>query len=81
MHLAERTQWRITAKILWAFDIVRAEDPSTGKPYAIDPEAYREGLNHCPLPFKATFRPRSKEHLKTIAAEAAKGRDFLQEYD
>jgi cytochrome P450 len=81
MHLAERTQWRITAKILWAFDIVRVIDPTTGKPFPIDNESYNEGLNHCPKPFKVTFKPRSKEHLKVLAAESQKGLAFLKEYE
>jgi len=81
MHLAERTQWRITAKLLWAFDIEREIDPETGKPVEIDAGAYHEGISHCPKPFKVKFVSRSKKHRDVILKEFQSSREFLQAYE
>ena len=47
----------------------------------LDIFAYGESENMRPLPFKARFIPRSKEQESLILNEAAKARDFLQQYD
>lgn len=80
MHLAERTQWHMTAKILWAFDILRDTDPATWKIVDIDPDAYHEDISHCPGPFKVKFMPRSQKHADTIEKEAENGVDYLKVY-
>ncbi|EXJ84068.1 hypothetical protein A1O3_04735 [Capronia epimyces CBS 606.96] len=81
IHLAERTQWRIAAKLLWAFDILPGLDPATGKPVKLDPNHYVEGLLHGPAPFKCIFKPRSQTHVDIITRELAAARRFLAPYE
>jgi hypothetical protein len=81
MHLAERTQWRITAKLLWAFDIERKIDPDTGIAVDIDDEAYHEGISHCPKPFKVNFVSRSEAHRGVILKEFQSVQEFLRAFE
>jgi cytochrome P450 len=69
VHLAERNQWRIVSKLIWAFKIEEPVDPKTGKAISLDPEDYSSGLLHCPNPYKVIFKPRSKAHIATIIRE------------
>jgi cytochrome P450 len=39
IHMGERTVWRMTAKILWAFEIKHAAD-AEGKEVVLDPDNY-----------------------------------------
>jgi cytochrome P450 len=68
IHLAERNQWRIAAKVLWAFEIIEPTDPKTGQGI-LDVDAYTEGLLHAPLPYQVIFKPRSEAHIATIRRE------------
>ncbi|EXL55999.1 hypothetical protein FOCG_03713 [Fusarium oxysporum f. sp. radicis-lycopersici 26381] len=68
MHLAERTQWRAIAKILWAFDIELAVDPATGQKIVPGPEAFKEGIAHGPKPFKVVFKLAVK-HILILSSE------------
>ncbi|RKK20882.1 hypothetical protein BFJ66_g7373 [Fusarium oxysporum f. sp. cepae] len=68
MHLAERTQWRAIAKILWAFDIELAVNPATGQKIVPDPEAFKEGIAHGPKPFKVVFKLAVK-HILILSSE------------
>jgi hypothetical protein len=81
IHLAERTQWRIAAKLLWAFDIQAPIDPKTGKRFKLDPDAYVEGLLHGPAPFEVIFTPRSQAHIDIINAELPNAENFLKPYE
>lgn len=81
VHLAERTQWRIAAKLLWAFEISPGLDSATGKPVQLDPDAYNEGLLHGPAPFKCMFKPRSQAHIDIIKAGLPNAQKFLQPYE
>lgn len=77
IHLAERTQWRLNARLLWAFEIQRVIDPETGKPVPIDVNAYHEGIAHTPKKFPVIFKPRSQAHIDTIKREMANANQFL----
>jgi hypothetical protein len=68
VHLAERNQWRIVAKLIWAFEIKEPVD-STGKTISLDAEDYTTGLLHAPNPYKVIFKPRSPAHIATIERE------------
>jgi cytochrome P450 len=81
IHLAERNQWRIAAKVLWAFEIQEPTDPITGEVQHLDPAAYTEGLLHAPLPYKAVFKPRSKAHAETIRKEYATAIKTLKQWE
>lgn len=81
MHLAERTQWRITAKLLWAFDIERDIDETTGKLVEIDAEAYHEGISHCPKPFRVRFVSRGEGYRRAILEEFGRSGEVLRGYE
>jgi len=81
MHLAERTMWRMVAKLLWSFDIEHAIDPATGDTVPIDADNFKEGISHSPRPFRAVFCPRSQAHIATINREAALGAEKLRAYE
>ncbi|KAH8654828.1 cytochrome P450 [Ilyonectria robusta] len=81
MHLAERTQWRAIAKLLWAFDIELPTDPATGNKVIPDPENYKEGIAHGPKPFKVVFKPRSQKHVNLIRGDVLESLKVLQAYE
>jgi hypothetical protein len=81
MHLAERSMWRITAKLLWAFEFSEPIDPVTGKVQPIDPSAYTSANLVCPLPFKVNIKPRSDAHVTVIRRELDSAAEFLSQYD
>lgn len=66
IHLAERTQWRMLASLLWAFRIEHAVDERLGKKIEIDIEAYEEKLITGPKAFQVRFTPRSQRHIHVI---------------
>ncbi|KAJ6011550.1 cytochrome P450 [Penicillium sp. IBT 35674x] len=80
MHLAERTQWRAIAKLLWAFTIELPVDAS-GKKIIPDPEAYKEGIAHGPLPYQVVFKPRSQEHVDVIMKDCEQSLKLLQQWE
>lgn len=65
VHLAERNQWRIVAKLLWAFEIQEPKD-ADGKTIPLDINDYSNGLLHAPNPYKVIFKPRSQQHVDTV---------------
>jgi hypothetical protein len=81
MHLAERTQWRAIAKLLWGFNIELPVDPTTGQKIIPDPEAYKEGIAHGPLPYKVIFKPRSQKHVDVIMQEVRESLKMLQKWE
>ncbi|OCK74678.1 putative cytochrome P450 oxidoreductase [Lepidopterella palustris CBS 459.81] len=81
IHFAERNQWRIAAKILWAFDILEPLDPVTGEIQPLDTNHYAPGLLMTPLPFKVRLVPRSPEHEATIKSELDAALEFLSPWE
>lgn len=81
MHLAERTQWRMLARLLWAFRIEPAIDETTGKEVKIDTNAYEEKLLAGPKPFHARFTPRSQQHVERIREELEAVGDLLKRWE
>jgi hypothetical protein len=81
IHLAERTQWRMTATMLWAFKIEPAIDEKTGKPIEVDLKAYTHGFLAQPLPFKARFTVRSEKHAETIRKSYKSVEAFLKKWE
>ncbi|EXJ84075.1 hypothetical protein A1O3_04742 [Capronia epimyces CBS 606.96] len=73
--------WRITSKLLWAFDISEPIDPATGKTIPLDPNAYNPGITQAPLPFKVRIVPRSKEHMAALQKELRSALDFLAPFE
>ncbi|KAF2768278.1 cytochrome P450 [Teratosphaeria nubilosa] len=81
IHLAERTQWRLTSKLLWAFEVQRVIDPETKKPIPIDVTQYHEGIAHCPKPYQIALVPRSQNHIDTLMRTVNEAQDFLRAWD
>lgn len=80
IHLAERNQWRIIAKLLWAFEFEEPRDEN-GETISLDTEAYSVGLLHSPLPFKCVIRPRSSKHVEVIRKEAKAALEDLKRWE
>lgn len=68
IQLAERTQWRILARLLWAFRIEHAVDEA-GEKIGIDVDAFEEQMFMGPKPFRVWFTPRSQRHVERIGRE------------
>ncbi|KAF4474647.1 cytochrome P450 oxidoreductase [Fusarium agapanthi] len=81
MHLAERSMWRIAAKLIWAFDISEPVDPKTGKVQPLDVDAYTSSNLVCPMPFNVQMKPRSQAHVESIKREIAGAEEFLSQYE
>ncbi|KAF2182292.1 cytochrome P450 [Zopfia rhizophila CBS 207.26] len=81
IHLAERTQWRITAKLLWAFNIEPAVDEVTGEVVELDLNSYSEGLLHQPMPYRVKITPRSDKHAEVIRKDFEGVEDFLRKWE
>ncbi|KAF2013045.1 cytochrome P450 oxidoreductase-like protein [Aaosphaeria arxii CBS 175.79] len=75
IHVAERTQWRVVAKLLWAFKI----EP-VGKE-GCDLDAYEEGLVHCPKPFEVRFVLRDERRKELIEREYEGIREYLETWN
>ncbi|KAL1896114.1 hypothetical protein Sste5346_004854 [Sporothrix stenoceras] len=80
VHLAERNMWRITAKLLWAFNLKEPLDPVTGKVVPLDENAYNSCILVSPLPFKLRVEPRSEAVLQTVKREKAEALAFMSQY-
>ncbi|KAE9571969.1 hypothetical protein CGMCC3_g12007 [Colletotrichum fructicola] len=72
MHLAENSLFVTLAKVLWAFKIEPALDPSGNQiPVDLSDDAYEPGVNTLPKPFKARFVPRNTRRAEVLKAEWA----------
>lgn len=80
IHLADRTQWRFVAYLLWAFDVLPALDEQ-GEEIPLDITAYKPGLLSEPEDFKVRFVPRSEKHVEVIEREFANVQGFLKQYE
>jgi hypothetical protein len=81
IHLADRNLFHVISKILWAFDLEMAEDPTTGQKIKPDIDivtGYREGLTACanPFPIKMTVRSEARRKAIMEAYEDAKENVF-----
>ncbi|KAF1843820.1 cytochrome P450 2D18 [Cucurbitaria berberidis CBS 394.84] len=81
IHLAERMQWRIVGKLLWAFEIKPAVDEETGKSVNLDLDAYVDGFLMQPAPYKVRFTPRSEKHARIIQQDFKNIEDFLKKWE
>ncbi|EFX06709.1 hypothetical protein CMQ_7031 [Grosmannia clavigera kw1407] len=79
--MAERTQFRIIAKLLWAYDTTLLIDPVTGALVAPNLEAYNEGLIAVLKPFKVDFRLRSPEHKAVSFRDMEASMETLRKYE
>jgi len=79
IHMAERSQWRIAAKMLWAFDFYEPLDPKTGRviPLGVSDSDFDPGIVLKPLPFSVRLVPRTPEHAASIARDLVDAENFL----
>ncbi|KIW33913.1 uncharacterized protein PV07_00727 [Cladophialophora immunda] len=75
IHLAERSMWRVTAKLLWAFEFEELPD----KP--LDVNAYTSSNLVRPLEYEVKVTPRSEQHRDVIRRELNGALEFLSQYD
>lgn len=82
IHMAERTQWRVIAQMLWAFRIERDID-ETGAPIELDTSYanYDDGFLHTPLDFRVRFVPRSPAHAELIRRTYGETEGFLRQWE
>lgn len=81
IHLAERSMWRITAKLLWAFEFEEPIDPKTGKTKPLDTNAYTSANLVCPLPFDVRIKLRGPRYGEVIKQELSDAEEFLSQYN
>jgi hypothetical protein len=75
IHLAERSMWRVTAKLLWAFEFEELPD----KP--LDVNAYTSSNLVRPVEYEVKVKLRSKVHEEVILRELTRALDFLSQFD
>ncbi|CAK7206650.1 hypothetical protein SEUCBS139899_009454 [Sporothrix eucalyptigena] len=77
VHLAKRNMWRITAKLLLAFNLDEAKDPVPGKVIPLDENAYNSCILVSPLPFRLRVESCSKAVLEKVKREKVKTLAFM----
>ncbi|CAI0654505.1 unnamed protein product [Colletotrichum noveboracense] len=75
IHMAERTQWRSVAQMLWAFKIEKDGELDTSY------EFYEEGFVHATKDFRVRFVPRSERHAEVIREKFVETQEFLKQWD
>lgn len=82
IHLAERSQWRVVAQLLWAFSIEPEIGPG-GNPVEVRTgyEAYDEGFLHVPLEYKVRLVPRSEEHANVVRRSFQRTEPGLEKWE
>jgi hypothetical protein len=75
LHLAESSLFITVAKLMWAFEILPPLD-GEGREEAVDvgDEAYEDGVNTLPKPFRVRFVPRSEERERVVREEWERAR-------
>lgn len=74
-------QWRLLARLLWAFNIKPAIDEATGCPVELDLDGYADGMIAEPLPYKVSFVPRSEKHVEVIRNDAEHVKEYLRQWE
>jgi cytochrome P450 family 619 len=77
--------FHVISKIIWAFNIEKASDASTGKPYKYDTTmetGYREGLTACAYDFPIKLTVRSEARKQAILREFEQAKvDIFSKYE
>lgn len=69
------------SRLIWAFNISPATNPSTGLPIPVDIFAFSNGFNSLPLPFQLDIQSRSPAHEAVIQREFDGVRDEMSLYE
>ncbi|KEF51663.1 uncharacterized protein A1O9_12298 [Exophiala aquamarina CBS 119918] len=67
--------WRVTAKLLWAFEFEEIKD----KP--LDVNAFTSSNLMRPLPYQVTVKIRSERHHEVLRQEIKGSLEFLAQYE
>ncbi|KAF5640801.1 oxidoreductase [Fusarium sp. NRRL 52700] len=78
IHVAERTLFLATARLMWAFDIRKARGPD-GSEIEVDRDEVTQSIAARPVPFRCDFAPRSEKHARLIVEAWNKAREVLDE--
>ena len=78
MHLAERSLYSMTSRLVQAFEILPALD-ADGNAVPVDAGNVKSALIMAPYPFRARFRVRSERVGKTLEREWREGVEGLGE--
>lgn len=79
MYIADRNLFLAISRLLWAFDIDRAIDPSTGTEIVPEMGDLTEGLLSRPVPFPANVKPRSQAKADAVRREWDKMTELLDD--
>lgn len=60
LALPSRSLFIVFTRLMWAFNIKNATDPTTGLPIPVDVDAYSEGFSSHPLHFECDIKPRGE---------------------
>ncbi|KAF5653766.1 oxidoreductase [Fusarium sp. NRRL 25303] len=76
IHVAERTLFLATARLLWAFDIRKARGPD-GLEIEVDRDEVTQSIAARPVPFRCEIKPRSDKHARLISEAWSQAREGL----
>ena len=79
--VAEQGLFITISRILWGFKISHAIDQKTGKEILVDIDAYTDGFNSKPLPFKCRLEPRRPKYVDIMEREYGDALEALQKYE
>jgi len=68
-------------RILWAFELECASNPTTGALIPIDLEDLHEGTVIAPNPFQCSFHPRGKTYLESIERNFTLSKEVFKLYE
>ena len=77
MQVAERSLFLGMSRILWAFNIRPAIDPSTGKEILPDPDKLTQGFVCMPEEFQAKITPRDQRRAEIVMREWREAQELL----
>ncbi|KAG8912688.1 hypothetical protein FRC00_003984, partial [Tulasnella sp. 408] len=80
IHLANNSLRINTVNLLWAFNFLKAKDPS-GKEITPDVWDYAKGILTCPNPFKCEIVPRSPHHKEIIERQFAEATEVFERFE
>lgn len=79
--VAEQGLFISVARLLWGFKISPAIDSKTGKEIPVDIDAYTDGFNSKPLPFKCRLEARGEQYVEIMRREYEDALEALQKYE
>jgi len=82
IHLAERTQWRLTARLIWGFKIEPGLDEHGNEmDLNVRDDAFLDGFLVSPKEYKVRFVPRSEKHIEVIRKDFENVKEFLKQWE